>query len=45
MALEGAFTCVPKSVAPNEDKGIYFEKAMADLEHLLIKYRRLNGCI
>ena len=38
--IRGAFNCVPKDVAPNKDKGIYFAKAMKDLEDIIRKYEK-----
>jgi hypothetical protein len=40
-SLKGAFACVPKFVAPDEDPGIYFQKAMYDLLDLIKKYENL----
>ena len=39
--LRGCFRHVNKDVAPNKDKGIYFEKAMQDLDHVIKKYEHL----
>jgi hypothetical protein len=36
----GAFQKVPKDKAPNDDKGIYFEKAMKDLTELIQRYTK-----
>jgi hypothetical protein len=38
-AILGAFQKVPKDVAPEEDPGIYFNKAMKDLKQLIKKYK------
>ena len=35
LSVIGAFNCVPEDVAPKDDKGIYFYKAMEDLKELL----------
>ena len=40
-SLRGCFKHVNKDVAPNKDKGIYFEKAMQDLDHTIKKYEHL----
>jgi len=37
-SIKGYFFCVPKNIAPNEDKGIYFEKAMNFLDSLIQEY-------
>jgi hypothetical protein len=38
LSILGAFQNVPKDIAPNNDKGIYFEKAINDLKTLIQKY-------
>jgi len=35
LALKGAFDKVPDDIAPSEDKGIYFYKAIEDLKKLI----------
>lgn len=40
--IKGSFSHVPKNMAPNDDKGIYFAKAMHDLEKLIGKYEKLK---
>lgn len=37
-SIKGYFNCVPKDVAPDEDKGIYFTKAMTFLDGLIREY-------
>jgi len=39
-SLKGSFSCVNKSIAPDKDKGIYFEKAMQDLKELIDNYEK-----
>jgi len=40
-SIRGCFKHVNKDVAPNKDKGIYFEKAMHDLDKAIKKYEKM----
>ncbi|MFX0023757.1 MAG: hypothetical protein ACFE9S_15630 [Candidatus Hermodarchaeota archaeon] len=37
-SIKGYFRCVPEDIAPNEDKGIYFAKAMQYLDGIIREY-------
>jgi len=41
FALKGAFDKVPDDIAPSQDKGIYFYKAIDDFKKFMIEIIRL----
>ena len=37
-SIKGYFKCVPKNIAPDKDKGVYFEKAINYLDSMIREY-------